>query len=367
MTDASRESSASESAPPPEYKLVAELPLTVDGYDYEQFSQETSSGFTRVTTVFELRGDNATGCGEDVTYDTADHERLAEAIDAGTFSLPTGKVTFGEFSAALDETELFPGEGPERDVSHDYRRWGVEAAALDLALRQNDTALSDLLDRSYQPVRFVASTRLGDPPTTARVDAIRSRNPDVGFKLDPTPAWDAELVADLRARDAVRVVDLKGHYEGTDVDAEAGPEFYRRIVEGFPDAVLEDPLLTEETRPIFDGEEGRVSWDSPIHSLDDVLALPWEPSWLNTKPSRFGTVESLFRVLRWALERGVNLYGGGQFELSVGRAQAHELASLYYPDGPNDLAPSVYNEESLPPELPRSPIGVPADHEGFGF
>ncbi len=357
----------SEPSIAPEYDVVADLPLTVADLDYEQFSQETSSGFTHVTTVFELRGEGATGHGEDVTYDTADHERLAAAIDDGAFALPSGTFSVGEFSAALDDAELFPGEGPAGEAAHDYRRWGVESAALDLALRQNDTTLPELFDRELRPVRFVASTRLGDPPTTSRVDAIRSRNPTVGFKLDPTPAWDADLVADLQACDAVRVVDLKGHYEGTSVDAAADPAFYRRIVDGFPDAVLEDPLVTAETRAVFEGEAGRISWDSPIHSLDDVVARPWEPSWLNIKPSRFGTLKSLLRTLRWALEHDVNLYGGGQFELSVGRGQAHELASLFYPDGPNDLAPSEYNEDSLPPELPHSPIDVPVDHEGFGF
>ncbi|MEF8799667.1 MAG: hypothetical protein V5A56_01355 [Halolamina sp.] len=360
-------SSSADPPTPPAYELVVDLPLTVETVEYEQFTQETSSGFTRTTTVFHLSGDDETGRGEDVTYDTADHERLAEALDTGEFSLPLGEFSFGEFSAALDGLDLFPGGDPEREAAHDYRRWGVESAALDLALHQNDTSLPALLGREHHPVRFVASTRLGDPPTTSRVDAIRSRNPKVGFKLDPTPDWGEELVADLRARDVVRVVDLKGHYEGTNVDAEASPEFYRRIVDGFPDAVVEDPLLTEETQRVFEGEEGRVSWDSPIHSLDDVLARPWEPSWLNIKPSRFGTVESLFRVLHWALDRGVNLYGGGQFELSVGRGHAQELASLYYPAGPNDLAPSVYNEESLPPALPRGPIAVPVNHEGFGF
>jgi len=362
MTD-----SAGNPATPPEYDRVAELPLTVEAVDVEQFTQETSSEFTRTTTVFHLGGDDETGRGEDVAYDTEDHERLAEAVDSGSFSLPTGSFSFGEFSDALGDVDLFPGDGPEREDSHEYRRWGVESAALDLALRQNGTTLAALFDRELHPVRFVASTRLGDPPSTSRVDAIRGLNPNVGFKLDPTPEWDEPLIDDLRGRDAVRVVDLKGHYEGTDVDAEASPEFYRRIVEGFPDAVVEDPLLTDETRPVFDGEEGRVSWDSPIHSLEDVLSLPWEPAWLNVKPSRFGTVESLFRTLRWALDHRVNCYGGGQFELSVGRGQAQELASLYYPDGPNDLAPSVYNGESLPPALPRGPIGVPTDHEGFGF
>ncbi|NHX36658.1 MULTISPECIES: enolase-like domain-containing protein [Halolamina] len=358
-----------DSSAPAAYRTIADLPLAVAGVDYEQFEQDTSSGFTRVTTVFELRGDGATGRGEDVTYDTEDHERLAAAIDDGAFSLPTGSFTFGEFSAALDDAELFPAEGPEREDSRDYRRWAVESAALDLALRQNGTNLPALLDRRHQPVRFVASTRLGDPPSADRVDAVRARNPDIGFKLDPTPDWSDDLIDDLRARDAVRIVDLKGHYEGTEVDNDADTAFYRRIVDGFPDAVVEDPRLTDGTRPVFDGEEGRVSWDSPIHGLDDVRALPWDPSWLNVKPSRFGTVESLFRTLAWAVDAGVNLYGGGQFELSVGRGQAQELAALFYPDGPNDLAPSVYNESSLPPELPRSPIAVPAhgDHEGFGF
>lgn len=357
-----------DSPVPPAYRHVADLPLTVEGLASEQFEQETSSEFTRLTTVLALSGEGETGRGEDVTYDTADHHRLENAISDGRFSLPTGSFTFGEFSAALDDLDLFPGEGPERADSHDYRRWAVESAALDIALRQNDTTLPALLDRELDPVRFVASTRLGTPPSADRVDDIRARSPGIGFKLDPTEEWTDDLVRDLRARDAVRIVDLKGHYEGTDVDTEADPDFYRRIVEGFPDAVVEDPLLTQEMRPIFAGEEERVSWDSPIHGLDDVRSRPWVPSWLNVKPSRFGTVESLFRTVYWALAKGVTLYGGGQFELSVGRGQAQELAALFYPDGPNDLAPSVYNESSLPPELPRSPIAIPGSdaHEGFG-
>lgn len=358
-----------DSSFPPAYRRVADLPLTVEELDFEQFEQDTSSEFTRVTTVLALSGDGETGRGEDVTYDAEDHHRLASAIDDGQFSLPTGSFSFDEFSTALDGVDLFPGEGPERADSQDYRRWAVESAALDLALRQNGTTLPALFERELQPVRFVASTRLGAPPSADRVDEIRTRSPGIGFKLDPTPDWSDDLIADLRARDAVRIVDLKGHYAGTDVDTEADPEFYRRIVEGFPDAVVEDPLLTDDTRPIFEGEEGRVSWDSPIHGLDDVRSRPWTPSWLNVKPSRFGTVESLFRTVYWGLAKGVTLYGGGQFELSVGRGQAQELAALFYPNGPNDLAPSVYNESSLPPELPRSPIAIPAAdaHEGFGI
>ena len=34
------------------------------------------------------------------------------------------------------------------------------------------------------------------------------------------------------------------------------------------------------------------------------------------------------------------MYGGGQFELGHGREQIQRLASLFYADGPNDVAPS---------------------------
>jgi hypothetical protein len=101
--------------------------------------------------------------------------------------------------------------------------------------------------------------------------------------------------------------------------------------------------------------------------MDDVRELPFEPAWLNIKPSRFGTLESLFETVAWALDNEVALYGGGQFELSVGRGQIQEVASLCYPAGPNDVAPGVYNDPEIPENPPKSPISVPEDHAGFGF
>ena len=55
---------------------------------------------------------------------------------------------------------------------------------------------------------------------------------------------------------------------------------------------------------------------------------------LNIKPSRFGPLSRLFECIDACLERGVELYGGGQFELGVGRGQIQEIASLFYPDTP---------------------------------
>ncbi|MFB6198945.1 MAG: hypothetical protein ABEI52_11880, partial [Halobacteriaceae archaeon] len=146
-------------------------------------------------------------------------------------------------------------------------------------------------------------------------------------------------------------LDLKGHYEN-DVASEIDPTFYQRILEAFPDAVIEDPIINSPTRQLFDGEEERVSWDAPITGVDSLRDLPWEPSWLNVKPSRFGTVRSLLNTVEHAKRQDITLYGGGQFELGPGRTQIQALASLLYPGGPNDVAPGIYNEPGLPADAP---------------
>ena len=81
----------------------------------------------------------------------------------------------------------------------------------------------------------------------------------------------------------------------------------------------------------------RITWDAPIHSWADVEALPFAPKCLNVKPSRFGTLERLLEFYERCEAEGIELYGGGQFELSVGRGQIQILAALFSADGPNDV------------------------------
>jgi len=344
------------------YDRLADLPLRIDRETRTRHERDTSSGFTRATTVFELHGDGHVGRGEDVTYDAEDHDALA-GLDS---LVPTGEFTFDEFSTALDDVDLFPTKEPEQPSSHHYRRWGIESAALDLALRQAETDLASALGIERDPVTFVVSTRLGDPPTADRVETILDRH-DVGLKLDPTSDWDDELVAALADTGAVRLLDLKGHYVGTTVDQPPDPALYERVIEGFPDAVIEDPALTEETRDLVEPVRDRLSWDAPITGVESVRDLPFEPRWLNVKPSRFGTVESLLETIEYARERNVTLYGGGQFELDVGRAHIQTLAATFYPDAPNDVAPGGYNLLDLPDELPGSPLEPSDDPRGVEF
>ncbi|WP_122089357.1 hypothetical protein [Halalkalicoccus subterraneus] len=342
------------------YDAVSDLSVEIDDVSLSRRERDTSSGFTRVTTVISLSGGGEEGKGENVTYETADHDAL---LEAGAPNL-AGEYTLEEFSETVGDLDLFP-EGPSRPDFENYRRWGFESAALDLALRQADTDLPSALDRQYDPVRFIASMRLGDPPSTDRVERFLENDPDIEFKLDPTSEWDEALIEHLAETDAVRVVDLKGQYKGTEVDQAPDPELYERVVEGIPEAVIEDPALTEGTRPVLEGHENRVSWDAIIHGLADVESLPWEPEWLNIKPSRFGSIESLFETIEHCDEREITMYGGGQFELDVGRGQIQAIASLFYSENPNDVAPGAYNDPEIPEDLPTSPLSPPEESAGF--
>lgn len=350
------------------YDRIADLPLVVDGSHRTTHESDTTSEFVRTTTVFALAGNGDTGRGEDVTYDTEDHD----ALDGVEFDF-TGTYTFDEFSSMLDDTDLFPAKEPERDTGYPYRRWAVESAALDLALKQTDTNFATALDLERHPTQFVVSTRLPEPddggtPSRGRVEALLDAHPDTELKLDPTSAWGQDTVEALAATDAVRILDLKGQYHGTIVDQEPNPDLYHRVGESFPDAILEDPALTDETEAVLDGVERRVSWDAPVTGVESVENLPFDPSWLNIKPSRFGTVKSLLDTTEYAFERGIRLYGGGQFELDVGREHIQTLASVLYPNGPNDVAPRAYNRpDGDLAAAPASPLTPSTDPSGLSF
>ena len=76
----------------------------------------------------------------------------------------------------------------------------------------------------------------------------------------------------------------------TTVDQPVDPALYDRVIEWFPETLIEDPGLNDETRPLFEGHEARVTWDYPTRGVGTVNYLRWEPEWLNIKPSRFGSV-----------------------------------------------------------------------------
>jgi hypothetical protein len=330
------------------WKRFAELPLQVDAYELERLEKPVTRGFTRVTSVVHLRGGGEEGLGEDVTWFPEHHDREQ---GAGAVLSLAGSWTLDSFSGALE-------------LPDPHRRWAYESAALDLALRQASTTLAEAVGREPRPVAFVISPGLGTPPTSRVVRRWLELDPNHRFKLDPASDWTDELIAALAETGAVVTADYKAYY-ATEQDSPPDADLYRRVAEGFPDAYLEDPALTDETEAVLLPHRDRVTWDAPIHSVADVEALTFAPRTLNSKPSRFGRLSELLAFYDHCESNEIGLYGGGMFELGPGRGQIQYLASLFHADAPNDVAPRAYNDPEPRPGLPASPLAPAPDPVGF--
>jgi hypothetical protein len=326
------------------YDALRDLPLRIDEVAVEPLEREVARGFTLRRTVVVLRGAGEEGRGEEVDYDPASQQRF----QASGAKLPlAGEHTVDSFSL------LQAGQA-------EYRRWALESAALDLALRQHGSSLAAAIGREPRPVRFVVSTRI------AAVDGWRSLHPGLHFKLDPSSDWTDEQIDGLGAAGIVDTVDFKGIYRG-EFGSPPHPELYARIAAAFPEAWIEDPALNSETSAVLAPHRERITWDAAIHSWADVEALPFTPRSLNCKPSRFGSLRHLFEFYDRCAAEGIALYGGGQFELGPGRGQIQLLASLFHPDAPNDVAPSGFNEPEPRAGLPASPLELHPAPVGFGL
>jgi hypothetical protein len=327
------------------YSRISGLPVVVESYWLEGLEQQVGPDFVRRSTVIHLHGGDEEGVGEDVTYD-ADDQELFQA--AGAVTDFTGEHTLDSLSGRFDGLP-------------DYRRWGFESAALDLALRQAGRSLHELLGLEPQPVTFVVSTSLPDG-NAERLHGL----PGMHFKVDPEASWGEALVAELAALGTVEVVDFKEVYTWRDVARTPPASLYRLIVDALPDVLIEDPDVTDpEKAAILGPHHDRITWDAPIHSVADVDGLPFGPRVLNSKPSRFGSARRLFDFYDTCADRGIRLYGGGQFELGPGRGQIQYLASLFHSTSANDVAPAGFNVEPPPAGLPSSPLPPAPAPVGF--
>jgi len=330
------------------WKRLGPLSLELESYELERLEQPVTRGFTRVTTVVHLHGGGAEGVGEDVTWYAQHHDREQAA---GAVLPLTGSWTLARFSDALE-------------MPDPHRRWAYESAALDLALRQADTTFAAAVEREARPVAFVVSPGLGNPPTSRVVQRWLELDPAHRFKLDPASDWTDELIGELAATRAIVTADYKAFY-AQEGDPPPDVDLYARVAEGFPDALLEDPALSAETDAVLEPYRDRITWDAPIHSVADVDGLPFPPRVLNSKPSRFGRLQELLAFYDHCDDRGIHLYGGGMFELGPGRGQIQYLASLFHPDGPNDVAPRAYNDPEPRHGLPSSPLEPAPEEKGF--
>lgn len=335
---------------------LADLPLTVEVVDYGRLDPGAGFGDAHPSRLVRLSGGGAAGLGEDIT--------LFGAADMPDLPL-AGDWTLGDFCAHVAGLDQFV-ETPEwEDHFRRFRNWAFESAALDLALAQAGRPLHAVLGRDPQPVTYVNSLPLGEPPSAATVLRRLEHYPRLRFKLDTAVDWDDAIVEALVGTGAVHTLDFKGHY-GLDLpELPALVDLYERLLAAFPDALIEDPHDLPEIHALVAPQAERVSYDAPVRTVADIDALPIAARTLNIKPTRVGNLRELFALYAECEQRGLAMYGGGMGELGVARGQVQLLASLFSPDGPNDIAPPGFNAVDPAPGMPPSPLDP--DPAPYGF
>ena len=111
-----------------------------------------------------------------------------------------------------------------------------------------------------------------------------------------------------------------------------------------PDAILEDPHDLPAAREAIAPHSDRVSYDALITEADDLDKTPVNPIRVsvNIKPCRTGSLRRRSRSTRAARPTACSCTAADG--RARGRARADPaFASIFHPDGPNDVAPSPFN------------------------
>lgn len=282
---------------------------------------------SRPTGVVTLSGGGERGSGELVAFTMREQQHFRDDVVP---RVPAGRGRLDAFADAVRAIARTPWE-----------RAALEAAAIDLALRQARTNCAQLLGIVPAPARYVLSFGpLADPTT-----ALAAAEP-LDVKLDAHPGWSDDALAALAASGRVAVVDWKGG--GTRADHE-------RVHAALPEALVEDPAAGGGAWS--PGLVARLAADAPIVTAADVERADAPGAAVNLKPARMGGVlEALDAAARCA-RLGCPIYLGGMWEVGPGRQQLRVLAALVAPDGPNDVAPLTH-AGPRPPRLKLDPAAI---------
>ena len=203
-----------------------------------------------------------------------------------------------------------------------YRRWAVESAALDLALRQAGRSLGEALDREHRPIASSRRCASANPPSFEPVGRRLEAYPWLRFKLDGTPDWPGELIDQLGDDRRDRLDRLQGRLQGDAVDVDTDPGFYRRS----PRRARRVARGPRPDRPR--GRRGarapphRITWDAPIHSVADIATSLSPRKTVNVKPSRFGSTEALFAAYDYCAERGIEITAAARWSSASAAARS---------------------------------------------
>jgi L-alanine-DL-glutamate epimerase-like enolase superfamily enzyme len=308
----------------PELALAA-LPVVIGEVGCEVRGVRLAAYPGGVRPTSEVRLDE--GRGENVAWTATAHEEFRARLER----VPRGRW------ARLDAWV----EAMHAGFADGYERAALEAAAIDLALRQARTSLFGLMGVTPRPVRYVASFEKVADPVERALGEARSTE----LKLDADPSWDDGIYAALAALGRVAVLDFK--LTGT-------PGDHERAHRALPRALIEDPAGRGPWSPSL---WRRLSFDAAVTSAGAVDTLPVRPAAVNVKPARMGGVLEALACATRCRAAGIQPYLGGMFEVGVGRRQLRALAALLCPDAPNDVAPLVEPERPARLAIDGSAIG----------
>ena len=341
---------------------LAELPLVVEGCEYDSLRAVLTQEFERVTTPRAARRRARTAWAR-----TSRRPRRAPRVhETGRSCRSPASGRSARSASAWRALDQWP-EPPEWHAARNYRNWAFESAALDLALRQAGRPLHDVLGREPHPVRFVNSLGLGDDPSTETHPPAARRPPERrlqarrGAGLEPGapgragghgrgPAGRLQGPLRLRGRPTRR-------RSSRCTSAWSPPS---------PTPILEDPHDLPAVAELLQPHAAAWSYDAPIHRPAGHRPTPIS----RTHRQRQALADRLACArcsssTRTASSTACAMYGGGMGELGVGRGQIELLASLFHPDEPNDVAPSAFNAVEPAPDLPQSPLRAAAGGDGF--
>ena len=264
----------------------------------------------RPSSVVLLSGRGQLGRGENVAF--------SEEEQAGFAARAPGLLAGRDLTGWRGSVQALMDDG-----ARGYERAALEAALIDLALRQADLTLAALTGVAEASLRVVLSFA-ARPDAAAYARALRAAGRQEELKVDVDPAWDEAAAAALADQPGVAVLDFKGRGE-------------RRLATAlsalFPAALFEDPPAGTA--------HARIARDAPLGDATAAGAALARGEAINLKAPRMGGPLEVLRALELASRAGppTVAYMGGMFEVDVGRPQARQLAALFCAGGPNDLAP----------------------------
>ncbi len=335
---------------------LSELPVRVARLEvtYAAVSLPDYPGGPRPSSVLRLTGAGQVGLGENVAFSPLEHEQFAGYASAWLASVDRNAVL--RVGSALGREGTF------------YERAALEAALIDLALRQAGLSLNDLTGKREARLRFVVSFAASQDPLRV-AQRVRDEGFEGDLKVDVDPSWDAETLRAVAREPGIAIFDFKG--KGVLDSA-------RQLAELSQGSLLEDPPQGFEERAT-PAQLARVSRDASLVDRVAVARAVSRGESANLKAPRMGGPLELLRALDSVFEeRGragrhrpetnllASVYLGGMFEVGVGRSQARQLAALYCADGPNDLAPNIAREHGPSARRANSPVSVRLDEVGFG-